>query len=52
MLNKIQDELKARNMELQAAEEAKRKILGEKLSLEERISRLEKKKGDEVLLLI
>lgn len=48
MLNKIQDELNTRNLELQTAEETKRKLLSEKLSLEERISRLEKKKIDEV----
>nr|GMC65960.1 kinesin-like calmodulin-binding protein [Ipomoea batatas] len=49
VLRKIQDELKARLMELHAAEETKRKLLNEKVSLEEKISRLEKKKSDEVL---
>lgn len=48
MLNKIQDELNTRNLELHTAEETKRKLLNEKLSLEERILRLEKKKMDEV----
>lgn len=52
MLNKIQDELNTRNLELQTAEETKRKLLSEKLSLEERISRLERKKIDEVLIMI
>ncbi|CAI9110386.1 OLC1v1010396C1 [Oldenlandia corymbosa var. corymbosa] len=47
ILNKIQDELKARTLELHAAEESKRKLLAEKVSLEERISTLEKKKMDE-----
>nr|GLL19033.1 kinesin-like protein KIN-14E isoform X1 [Ipomoea trifida] len=47
VLRKIQDELKARLMELHAAEETKRKLLNEKVSLEEKISRLEKKKSDE-----
>lgn len=36
-------------MDLHAAEETKRKLLNEKVSLEEKISRLEKKKSDEVL---
>lgn len=48
ILNKIQDELKARTLELHVAEESKRKLLTEKVLLEERISRLEKKKIDEV----
>ncbi|XP_076954154.1 kinesin-like protein KIN-14E [Bidens hawaiensis] len=51
VLQKIQDELRTRSLELHAAEETKKKLLNEKLLLEERISRLEKKKVDEIRLL-
>ncbi|XP_071735356.1 kinesin-like protein KIN-14E isoform X1 [Rutidosis leptorrhynchoides] len=51
VLQKIQDELRMRNSELHAAEETKKKLYNEKVLLEEKISRLEKKKGDEVRLL-
>ncbi|KAL8038155.1 hypothetical protein ABFX02_11G085900 [Erythranthe guttata] len=48
VLRNIQDELKARTVELHAVEEAKRKLVNEKTSLEERLSRLERKNADEV----
>ncbi|GKA86901.1 kinesin-like protein KIN-14E, partial [Tanacetum coccineum] len=48
VLKKIQDELKIRSSELHAAEETTKKLYNEKMLLEERISRLEKKKVDEV----
>uniref|UniRef100_A0A5B7AQB9 Kinesin-like calmodulin-binding protein n=1 Tax=Davidia involucrata TaxID=16924 RepID=A0A5B7AQB9_DAVIN len=48
VLNKIQDELKVRNAELHAAEETTKRLVNEKLLLEERVLRLEKKKSDEV----
>ncbi|KAK1410608.1 hypothetical protein QVD17_37145 [Tagetes erecta] len=51
VLQKIQDELRTRSSELHAAEEAKKKLFNEKMLLEERISRLEKKKVDEIRLL-
>ncbi|CAH1448059.1 unnamed protein product [Lactuca virosa] len=47
-LQKIQDELRTCNSELHATEENKKKLLNEKMILEERISRLEKKKVDEI----
>jgi hypothetical protein len=49
-LKKIQDELRIRSSELHAAEETKKKLYNEKMLLEERISRLEKKKVDEVII--
>ena len=49
MLHKLQDELKVRNAELHTAEETTKRLVNEKLSLEERILRLEKKKADEVI---
>ncbi|KAI3798704.1 hypothetical protein L1987_33982 [Smallanthus sonchifolius] len=51
VLHKIQDELRTRSSELHAAEESKKKLYNEKILLEERISRLEKKKVDEIRLL-
>nr|GEU46644.1 kinesin-like protein KIN-14E [Tanacetum cinerariifolium] len=48
VLRKIQDELRIRSSELHAAEETTKKLYNEKMLLEERISRLEKKKVDEV----
>ncbi|KAC9897492.1 hypothetical protein E3N88_45115 [Mikania micrantha] len=51
VLKKIQEELRTRTSELHAAEEAKKKLFNEKILLEERISRLERKKVDEIRLL-
>ncbi|KAA8532112.1 hypothetical protein F0562_006746 [Nyssa sinensis] len=51
VMNKIQDELKVRNAELHAAEETTKRLVNEKLLLEERLLRLEKKKSDEVEIL-
>ncbi|XP_059645600.1 kinesin-like protein KIN-14E [Cornus florida] len=51
VLNKVQDELNVRTAELQAAEEITKKLVNEKLLLEERISKLEKKKAAEVEVL-
>lgn len=48
----IQDELKARSAELHAVEESKRKLQNEKTSLEERLSRIERKNADEVKMYI
>ncbi|KAI3462271.1 hypothetical protein Pfo_018934 [Paulownia fortunei] len=48
VLRKIQDELKARSAELHAVEESKRKLVNEKTSLEERLSRLERNNADEI----
>ncbi|GAV64881.1 Kinesin domain-containing protein/FERM_M domain-containing protein/MyTH4 domain-containing protein/FERM_N domain-containing protein [Cephalotus follicularis] len=50
VLQKLQDELKLRNAELHAAQEIANKILNEKASLEQRISRLEKKKAEVEIL--
>lgn len=51
MLQKLQDELKLRSEQLHAAEENIKKLENEKLSLELRMSELEKTKADEVVLL-
>lgn len=51
MLQKLQDELKLRSEQLHAAEENIKKLENEKLSLEQRMSELEKTKADEVVLL-
>ncbi|KAK4490451.1 hypothetical protein RD792_001128 [Penstemon davidsonii] len=51
VLRKIQDELKSRSAELHAVEETKRKLLNEKVSIEERLSRLERKNGDEIAII-
>ncbi|KZV26025.1 kinesin-like calmodulin-binding protein [Dorcoceras hygrometricum] len=48
VLCKIQDELKLRTAELHAVEESKRKLVNEKFSLEERLSRLDRKNADEI----
>ncbi|KAL5557375.1 hypothetical protein UlMin_039611 [Ulmus minor] len=50
-LHKLQDELKLQSEELQAAEETIKRLMDEKLSLEQRLSLLEKKKADEINLL-
>jgi hypothetical protein len=50
LLQKLQDELKLRSEELHAAEDTIKKLVNEKISLEERISGLEKNKADEVIL--
>ncbi|CAK9139640.1 unnamed protein product [Ilex paraguariensis] len=47
VLHKIEDELKVRSVELHAAEESKKLLVNENRLLEEKISRLEKKKVDE-----
>lgn len=52
VLLKIQDELKAKCAELHAVEESKRKLMNEKTSLEERISRVERKKSDEARIIL
>lgn len=51
VLQKIQEELKARTMDLRTAEETKRRLLSEKASLEEKVKVLEKKKSNEVCCL-
>ncbi|XP_059435975.1 kinesin-like protein KIN-14E isoform X2 [Corylus avellana] len=47
LLQKLQGELKLRSEELHAAEDTMNKLVNEKISLEEMISGLEKKKADE-----
>lgn len=47
-MRKIQDDLKARTAELHDIEESNRKLANEKTSLEEKLSRLQKKNADEV----
>lgn len=49
MLQKLQDELKLHSEQLHAAEENIKKLENEKLSLEQRMSELEKTKADEVV---
>lgn len=49
MLQRIQDDLKVRSAELHAAEEAAKRLVNEKLLMEQRISRLEKNKTEEVI---
>ncbi|KAL2531197.1 Kinesin-like calmodulin-binding protein [Abeliophyllum distichum] len=51
VLRKTQDELKARSAELHAVEEPKRKLTSEKASLQERITRLERKNADEIAVI-
>ncbi|VFQ75522.1 unnamed protein product [Cuscuta campestris] len=46
VLSKIQDELKARLVDLRAAEETKRKLLNEKVKLQEKVIKLEQEKSD------
>ncbi|GLT39386.1 hypothetical protein SLA2020_135790 [Shorea laevis] len=50
-LQKVQEELKLRTGELRAAEEKAKRLINEKVILEERISTLEKKKINEVEIL-
>lgn len=49
MLHKLQDEFKQRNEELHAAEERMQRSANEKIFLEQKISRLERK-VEEVLI--
>ncbi|KAL0430829.1 UNVERIFIED_CONTAM: Kinesin-like protein KIN-14E [Sesamum radiatum] len=51
VLRKTQDELKACSAQLHAAEESKRKLVNEKTSLEERLSRLERNNTDEIAII-
>lgn len=51
VLHKIQHELKVRSSELHEAEETNRRLVHEKMLLEGRILRLERKKSDEVQIL-
>ncbi|KAG2695069.1 hypothetical protein I3760_08G173200 [Carya illinoinensis] len=51
LLQKLQDELNLRNEEFHAAEDIMKKLVSERLSLEQRMSELEKKKADEIDLL-
>ncbi|KAM7519914.1 hypothetical protein LguiB_018876 [Lonicera macranthoides] len=48
VLHKIQDELKVRTSELRAAEETNKRLVNEKMLLEDRILRLERKKSEEI----
>ncbi|KAL2531196.1 Kinesin-like calmodulin-binding protein [Abeliophyllum distichum] len=48
---RLEDELKARSAELHAVEEPKRKLTSEKASLQERITRLERKNADEIAVI-
>ncbi|KAM7252506.1 hypothetical protein ACFE04_024389 [Oxalis oulophora] len=50
-IQKLQEELKVRNDELLSAQEKAKKLMNENLLLEQRISRLEKKKDEEVEIL-
>ncbi|KAH6799336.1 kinesin-like calmodulin-binding protein [Perilla frutescens var. frutescens] len=50
VLLKIQDDLKARTAELHDMEESNRKLASEKKSIEERISRLQRKNADEIAI--
>lgn len=50
-LQKLQDELKVRSQELSEAEETMNKLVSEKLLLEQRITRLEKQKINELKIL-
>ncbi|KAL1566700.1 Kinesin-like protein KIN-14E [Salvia divinorum] len=50
VLHKIQDELKARTAELHDAEETNRKLASERASLEEKLSRLQRKNADEIAI--
>ncbi|KAL6959761.1 Kinesin-like protein KIN-14E [Sarracenia purpurea var. burkii] len=51
VLQKIQEELKVRTAELHAAEETTKRLVNEKLLLEERMLRFEKKKAEETEVL-
>ncbi|XP_022859794.1 kinesin-like protein KIN-14E [Olea europaea var. sylvestris] len=50
VLHKTRDELKARNAELHAVEESRRKLMSEKTSLAERLTRLERKNAEIVVI--
>ncbi|KAK8673374.1 hypothetical protein V6N13_111715 [Hibiscus sabdariffa] len=50
-LQKLQDELKLRNEELHESEERAKRLTNEKVSLEQRITELERKKDEEVKIL-
>ncbi|KAL4376090.1 hypothetical protein GQ457_02G012940 [Hibiscus cannabinus] len=50
-LQKLQDELKLRNEELHKSEERAKRLTNEKVSLEQRITELERKKDEEVKIL-
>lgn len=50
VLQRIQDELRTCNSDLHVTEETNKILLGEKMLLEERIARLEKKKVDKVII--
>ncbi|KAF7130507.1 hypothetical protein RHSIM_Rhsim10G0188900 [Rhododendron simsii] len=50
VLQRIQDDLKVRSAELHVAEEATKRLVHEKLLMEQRISRLEKNKTEEAVL--
>ncbi|OVA05621.1 FERM domain [Macleaya cordata] len=50
-VNRLQEELKAHTVELHAAEETVKRLTNEKLLLEQRITRLDKKKSDEMEIL-
>ncbi|KAK9164816.1 hypothetical protein Scep_000007 [Stephania cephalantha] len=51
VVSKLQDELKVRMEELRESEETARRLSNEKLILEQRIGRIEKKKSDEMKML-
>lgn len=51
-LNELQNEIKIRNEELHVEQENTKKLLNEKVVMEQRICRLEKKKNEEVMVLI
>ncbi|KAL0286920.1 UNVERIFIED_CONTAM: Kinesin-like protein KIN-14I [Sesamum angustifolium] len=51
VLRKTQEELKACSAQLHAVEESKRKLVNEKTSLEERLSRLERNNTDEIAII-
>ncbi|XP_052196753.1 kinesin-like protein KIN-14E [Diospyros lotus] len=51
VVQKIQNELKLRTAELHAAEETAKRLVNEKISVEERIFMLEKKKAEEMRVL-
>lgn len=49
-INKLHDELRSRSEDLRAAEETVKQSTSERLLLEQKLFRLEKKKNEEVLL--
>ncbi|XP_042014112.1 kinesin-like protein KIN-14I [Salvia splendens] len=50
VLHKVQDDLKARTSELHDAEETNKKLASERASLEEKLSRLQRKNADEIAI--